>query len=133
MTGTLIVAGEFLGTLIALTADELEAHRRRANDLGFGQPLGSTANAAPAQPGMAERWLDSRELAALTGIGDTWWEGAAKRGEVPHLRAGKYLRFRLSEVSEILHSRHADPRTAAHPEVPELADRLSRRNRKATP
>lgn len=52
----------------------------------------------------AERWLTSHELAAITGVGDTWWEGAAKRREVPHLRIGKALRFRLSELTEVLRS-----------------------------
>lgn len=51
---------------------------------------------------LAERWLTSQEMAELTGIGSTTWEGLAKRGEIPHVRCGKALRFVLSEVRAAL-------------------------------
>jgi len=42
----------------------------------------------------------------LTGIGDTTLEGLANRGQVPCLRAGKLLRFKLSEVERALKARN---------------------------
>ena len=98
------------GTWIALEATALAAARRRAGELGLTPA--PVSNTAPAASSMVERWLDSREMAAATGISDGWWEGAAKRGEVPHMRAGKHLRFRLSDVAGVLKARHADRRTA---------------------
>ena len=99
------------GRPLALSQEELAAALRRGADLGLGATAATTA-LAPARA--VERWLTSRELAALTGVSDTWWEGAAARGEVPHMRAGKSLRFRLSDVEQTLKARHAVTRTARH-------------------
>lgn len=57
-----------------------------------------------------ERWLNSRELSTLTGIGDTTLEQLARQGTIPCIRAGKALRFVLSEVTAAL--RHADKRSS---------------------
>ena len=91
------------GRWVAIPAGELSAALDRAAALGLG------ANAVPAQAPVAghiaERWLDSRELAELTGIHDTTLEGWAKTGAIPHIRAGKALRFKATEVEAALRAR----------------------------
>lgn len=94
------------GRWLALTTAELQAGLSRAQAT-FGPP---GASAAPAPPAVAERWLTSRELAALTGVGDTTLEGLAKRGVIPSLRIGKALRFCPSEVVAALRARQEDSR-----------------------
>jgi excisionase family DNA binding protein len=83
------------GGCIALDAAALEAARHKAADMGFGP----TAT-APCAASTEERWLTSEELAGLTGVGSTTWEGLAKAGKVRHLRIGKALRFLESEARE---------------------------------
>ena len=57
-----------------------------------------------------ERVLDAKGMEAETGIPETWFLEHARQGSIPHIRAGKYVRFRFSEVLEALsvHPRHAD-------------------------
>jgi excisionase family DNA binding protein len=94
---TLVIVTLPGGDAAALTLAEVTAARRRAAELGFRS---LTVAAAPApQP---ERLLNSKELAALTGVGDTTLEAMAARGEIPHLRIGKALRFELSSVKAAL-------------------------------
>jgi excisionase family DNA binding protein len=81
-------------------AQVIEA-RVRAAAMGFGAEA-----AAVTTVNVEERWLDSRQLSKLTGIGDTTLEGLANRGQVPCLRAGKLLRFKLSEVERALKARN---------------------------
>lgn len=100
MTDAVLVLPLPGGGAIALDAPQLAVARERAAALGFGK-----ADAAPSAATVDERWLTSRELAALTGIGDTTWEALARRGEVPHVRVGKALRFRESDVRAALRDR----------------------------
>jgi hypothetical protein len=97
------------------------------------------AFAAPAQPPVAgqgsapERLLDSRQLGELLGVGDTWLEGAAKRGDIPSVRIGKALRFEPAAVLAVLRAGHAVNRTAPHVQVTERVERKPANNRKTTP
>jgi excisionase family DNA binding protein len=87
----------------------------------------------PPQPPTAtapEPWLDSRQLAAIVGVGDTTIEGMAARGEIPSLRCGKALRFKLTEVEAALRPR--DKGTPARSQHVDLENRNSGRNRNAT-
>ena len=87
------------GRWLALPPDALRAALVAAAAMG----LGPTAVLAPLPAGdPPERWIDSRELSALTGIGDTTLEAWAKSGRVPSIRAGKALRFKPSEVERAL-------------------------------
>ena len=75
-------------------------------------------NAAPAvAPVGAAQLLDSRQLSALLGVGDTLLEQMARDGRLPAVRIGKFLRFDPSEVLRILKAGHADMRSAAHGKV----------------
>jgi hypothetical protein len=94
------------------------------------------AFAAPAQAPFAgqgeasERLIDSRQLGELLGVGDTWLEGAAKRGEIPSVRIGKALRFEPAAVLGVLRAGHADNRTAPRVQVADRAGRKPTNNRK---
>jgi len=51
----------------------------------------------------SERWLNSRELSELTGIGDTSLEAMARDNRIPSIRVGsRALRFKFSEVEAAL-------------------------------
>jgi excisionase family DNA binding protein len=89
------------GSCAAFGMEALAEARARAASMGFGKEQGVAGVSAATE----ERWLDSRQLAALTGIGDTTLEGLARTGTIPSLRAGKALRFKLSEVEKALRAR----------------------------
>jgi excisionase family DNA binding protein len=92
MTGVFIVVQLPDGYPAAFPASAVADARAAAVTLGFAPPPAAAGASAP------ERWLTSKELAAHTGVPDTWWEAAAKDGRIPAIRCGKYVRFRLSEV-----------------------------------
>ncbi len=78
-----------------LTAEEVA---RAAARSPVGASLGSQGSAGSGAPPWDEPLLTSQQLADKTGVPDTWWEQAAREKRVPFLRAGKYLRFRLTDV-----------------------------------
>lgn len=49
--------------------------------------------------------LAAAEVAELLGVDETWVYRAARRGEIPHLRLGKYVRFRREDIDEWIASR----------------------------
>jgi excisionase family DNA binding protein len=57
-----------------------------------------------------ERLLTVPELAQLTGLPISRVYSKVASQEIPHLRFGKYRRFRLSEVQTWLEARHYGPR-----------------------
>lgn len=69
----------------------------------------------PGQATFAEdRVLDAEGMEAATGIPATWFLEQARQRRIPHIRAGKYVRFRLSEVLAALHLEvHTDRRSVA--------------------
>jgi len=68
------------------------------------------ANAAPAPPSMAgQALLDSRAMGERLSVSAEQVEAMAKRGEVPSVRVGRYLRFNPAEVvASLPRSGHAD-------------------------
>jgi excisionase family DNA binding protein len=38
------------------------------------------------------------EVAELLGVNRSWVQRSVKRGEIPHLRLGRYLRFREESI-----------------------------------
>ena len=73
-----------------------------ANDLRCALERGRGLFPAPdAQPEAApERLMTAAELAAATSVPQSWWEAAARRGEVPCRLIGRYPRFVWSEILE---------------------------------
>lgn len=82
---------------VALTQEEFARGVERAREL-------LPAQAAP-QAAQAEQWLDAEAMEKATVVPASWWLDAARRGEIQHLRVGKYVRFRLSEAAEALKQR----------------------------
>ena len=60
-----------------------------------------------------ERLLTVLELAQLTGLPVSWVYSKVAYQEIPHLRLGKYRRFRLSEVQAWLEAQRYGPRPKA--------------------
>ncbi len=48
---------------------------------------------------VAERLLTVKEVADMTGLPVSWIYSKAEDGTLPHFKLGKYLRFRVSEVT----------------------------------
>ena len=63
-----------------------------------------------AEPPQTEQLFDAKSMEAATGIPASWFLDQARRGKIPHMRAGKYVRFHLREVMEATKAqpRHAD-------------------------
>jgi hypothetical protein len=94
------------GRVLALAPEALRAALAAGETLGLG-----TAAAVPMPTSTAERWLTSEELQAATGVHSTTWESKAKTGDVPCLRVGKSLRFKLSEVEAAIRATNTHART----------------------
>ena len=53
---------------------------------------------------MVEEMVDVKRLEELPRVPRSWWYSHAERGNVPHYRIGKYLRFRPQEIEAWLQS-----------------------------
>jgi len=63
---------------------------------------------APTSPATAgEGLLDSRAMGERLGVGEEQVEALARRGEIPSVRVGRYLRFDPVEVRRVLGNGHA--------------------------
>ena len=90
-----------LGTLtLALNEEEFRRALVRAEQI-VGPPKMTTS----AQAVWSEPWLDAAQIEERTGIPASWWLEAARRDDVPHIRAGKYVRFLLTEAAKALKQR----------------------------
>ena len=56
------------------------------------------AHATPA--GDDNRIVDAAGAAKITDVPETWFLEQARRGEIPHLKFGKYVRFNIRDVLE---------------------------------
>jgi hypothetical protein len=75
---------------LALTREQLEEAHCRAREL---LPASQTPASAPT-----ERLVDAAALAAVTALPQSWLEDQARRGRLPSLRLGKYVRFEVAET-----------------------------------
>lgn len=91
----LIVIDAF-GSAAAFTSAELRRARERAATLGFA----GRTDAGSAHE--RERLVDAERLADLTALPKGWLEEAARQNRIPSITAGKYRRFRASDVIEAL-------------------------------
>lgn len=101
--------------LLALSLDQFAEALRKGRVLGGG--------AIPSEKPVADRVLDAEGMEAETKIPASWFLGQARQGKIPHLRAGKYVRFQLAAVLDALRN---DPRyTDRYPNAAERS-RLDR-------
>lgn len=85
----------FGGEYLALTTEQLEAARQRGREI-----MRPAATHVPhSQP---DPIIDADGMEKRTGIPATWWLENARRGSIPHLRAGKYVRFVLTDAIAFL-------------------------------
>lgn len=114
MTQQIDVLIPFGNQCLALSHGQFTEALRRGRD-ALGESMLTNANVqAPA----TDRVLDAPGMERETGIPATWFLEQARRGKIRHLRAGKYVRFRLSETLDALRS-DARP-TAAKTFPPEI-------------
>jgi hypothetical protein len=77
--------------VLALTAGEFESAVARGKALALTAP--------PSNGSEHERLLTAGEIAEATpGIPSGWYLESARLCQIPHVRLGKYVRFRLGEV-----------------------------------
>jgi hypothetical protein len=95
MTDTVLIP--FGGAWLALTPEQFQAAVARAAEL---VPAAKAEQGAPA----AAEILDAEGMEARTGVPASWWLEQARKGTVPHIRAGKYVRFELGTVLAALES-----------------------------
>jgi hypothetical protein len=93
MTDVLI---PFNGSWLVLSAEQLQEALQRGQ-VAFG--AATSLDGAEAPP---ERVLDAEGMQSETGIPASWYLEAARQGRIPHIRAGKYVRFRLGETLDAL-------------------------------
>jgi hypothetical protein len=81
-----------------------EAEFQRALERGKTLVPGA---AAPSDPGDEQRALTAEQAEERTGVPASWWLEAARRGEVPHLRIGRYPRFLWRDIVQKFKERGA--------------------------
>lgn len=60
-----------------------------------------------SQVNRSVRLLTAEEVQELTSIKRTWWLAEARENRIPHIRAGKYVRFEYPTVVRFLRERSA--------------------------
>jgi len=63
---------------------------------GISPTTGVPPNEQPASD--AARLLEAREVAALLGVNERWVREHTRRGEIPHVRLGRYVRYRRESI-----------------------------------
>jgi excisionase family DNA binding protein len=58
---------------------------------------------------MSEKLISVKDLNESTGLPVSWWYAQTAAGTVPHIKIGKYVRFRESEVLAWLDQHRAGP------------------------
>ena len=60
---------------------------------------------APSSTSDTEKLLDAEEAGTVAGIPASWFLEAARQERIPHIWAGKYVRFRMSDITAALEVR----------------------------
>jgi excisionase family DNA binding protein len=58
---------------------------------------------------MSEALLTARQVAELLAVKETWVREATRDGRLPHLRLGRYRRYRRSEIDAWLETQKHGP------------------------
>ena len=80
---------------LALSREQFEEARQRGQEI---MPQAGGQDVAIQH----DEILDSDGMEKRTGIPASWWLENARRGTIPHLRAGKYVRFALTDAITFL-------------------------------
>lgn len=80
---------------LALSREQFEEARQRGQEI---MPQAGRQDVATQH----DEILDADGMEKRTGIPATWWLENARRGSIPHLRAGKYVRFVLTDAIAFL-------------------------------
>lgn len=86
---------------LALTRAEFEQARARGRELMPATP--------PPTDAPVDCILDAEGMEKTIGIPASWFLEQSRKGLIPHIRAGKYVRFKLGEVLD--HLKASDRRT----------------------
>ena len=98
--------------VVALSRDDLQKALAAAAELPASiAPANSTHAATCESVGAHEPWLTAQQCEAATGVPASWFAEGARRGAIPFIRAGHYVRFRLSDLTDALAQRPNDART----------------------
>ncbi len=95
--GRAVMVVPFGVAVLVLDDAEFEAALQRGRELAFSSPS--------KQANGTMQIVDAAGAEAATGVPASWWLEAARRGDIPHLRLGKYVRFDLAEVVEAVRRR----------------------------
>lgn len=106
--------------ILALSADDYHRAVTKGREIATPRPP-ETVTGSPA-----DEIMDAEQVAQRTGIPASWWLEAARSGKVAHIKAGKYVRFRLAHVLDGLEIR---PPGAIHKVGGALVDRIQARKR----
>lgn len=71
------------------------------------------AQMKPDSDQVNNRIVDAAGAAEITGVPESWFEERARRGDIPHLKFGKYVRFRIADVLEAASSRQQNAKHIA--------------------
>jgi hypothetical protein len=117
----------FGNEFLALTREQFEEARRRGREL-------MPAATQPVTTVKRDEILDVEGMEQATGIPASWWAEQARRSAIPHIRAGKYVRFNLAVALASLtrDTRYTDTQSAAGRGQPRKAATYKRRPRSAT-
>ena len=61
---------------------------------------------------MSDRLLTAAEVAALLAVKESWVREATRDGRLPHLRLGRYRRYRRDDIERWLSEQQAGGRLA---------------------
>jgi excisionase family DNA binding protein len=61
---------------------------------------------------VSERLLTAEEVAAFLAVKVSWVREATREGRLPHLRLGRYRRYRLSDIESWLSEQQSGGRLA---------------------
>lgn len=85
------------GRTLALDLEAFREALERGHELAPSESLAGTPT--------SDEVLDAQGMQERTGIPASWWLEAARRGDVPHIRAGKYRRFVVADALAALEKR----------------------------
>jgi excisionase family DNA binding protein len=85
----------------------------RQSRLGPPTDHGSQTRLTGTEPQSMDRLLTAEEIAERLGMKTQWVWAQARAGRIPHVRLGRYRRFRESAVEAWLRNLEADSTTPA--------------------